>query len=121
MLLDSNIVIYAARPEHALLRQFIAEHAPSVSAISYVECLGYHALKDAERAALESFFSAADMLPVTQDIIQHAAGLRQQRRMSLGDSLIAGTARVHQLSLVTHNVADFQWIEGLRVVDPLAP
>jgi hypothetical protein len=25
MLIDSNIIIYAARPEHAALRQFIAE------------------------------------------------------------------------------------------------
>lgn len=34
MLLDSNIIIYAAKPEHIGLRELIAEKAPAVSAIS---------------------------------------------------------------------------------------
>lgn len=49
MLVDSNILIYAAQPGHAQLRQFIADHAPAVSAVSYVEVLGYHQLDDEER------------------------------------------------------------------------
>ena len=32
MLVDSNILIYAAQPVHAHLRWFIADHAPAVSA-----------------------------------------------------------------------------------------
>ena len=40
MLIDSNIIIYAAKSEHATLRAFIAEHTPAVSAISYIEVLG---------------------------------------------------------------------------------
>lgn len=42
MLLDSNIIIYATQPEYVWLREFIAEHEPVVSALSYVETLGYH-------------------------------------------------------------------------------
>ncbi len=49
MLVDSNILIYAAQAAHAQLRQFIAEHAPAVSAVSYVEVLGYHQLDDQDR------------------------------------------------------------------------
>ncbi len=41
MLIDSNIIIYAARPEYSQLRQFIAEHGPFVSAVSYVEVLSF--------------------------------------------------------------------------------
>jgi predicted nucleic acid-binding protein len=49
MLIDSNIIIYAAKPEHADLRRFIAEHTPAVSAVSYVEVLGYHRLTERDR------------------------------------------------------------------------
>ena len=42
MLLDSDILIYAAKPRYAALRQVIAEQAPVVSVISYIEILGYH-------------------------------------------------------------------------------
>ena len=41
MLVDSNIIIYAAQTAHEDLRSFIAEHAPAVPAVSYVEVLGY--------------------------------------------------------------------------------
>ncbi len=41
MLLDSNIIIYAAQAEHATLRQFIADYTPAVSVISYIEALRY--------------------------------------------------------------------------------
>jgi hypothetical protein len=49
MLIDSNIIIYAAKPEHPDLRRLIAEQAPAVSAVSVVEVLGYHRLTEAER------------------------------------------------------------------------
>jgi predicted nucleic acid-binding protein len=37
VLLDSNIIIYAAQPEHEEFRRLIASQAPAVSAISVVE------------------------------------------------------------------------------------
>jgi predicted nucleic acid-binding protein len=118
MLVDSNIRIYAAQPAHAHLRQFIAVHAPVVSAVSYVEVLGYHQLDDEERQYLEAFFRLARVLPLSQAVLDQAVGLRQQRKMSLGDALVAGTAVVHRLTLVTRNVEDFQWIQGLSLLNP---
>jgi predicted nucleic acid-binding protein len=53
-------------------------------------------------------------------VAQRAVKLRQQRKMSLGDAIIAGTALTHDLTLVTHNTEDFQWISGLKILDPLA-
>lgn len=55
MLLDSNIIIYAAQTENSRLREFIAEHEPVVSALSYVETLGYHRLSEIEKQFLEEF------------------------------------------------------------------
>jgi toxin FitB len=49
VLIDSNVIIYAAKPEHQELRRFIARHAPAVSVISYVEVLGYHRLTESCR------------------------------------------------------------------------
>lgn len=121
MLLDSNIIIYAAQPSYAGLRQFIALHAPVVSAVSYVEVLGYHRLQDQERLFLERFFQAARILPLDQAVLDQAIVLRQQRRMTLGDARIAGTAQVHGLRLVTRNTSDFNWIAGLDILDPLSP
>ena len=121
MLADSNIVIYAAQPQHERLREFIRDNSPLVSVISYIEVLGFHGLKDPERGLLEEFFAVAAVLPLSDPVVQRAIRLRQQRRMSLGDSVVAATALVHRLTLVTHNAADFQWIGELPVLDPLHP
>ncbi|RMF60678.1 MAG: type II toxin-antitoxin system VapC family toxin [Bacteroidetes bacterium] len=118
MLLDSNIIIYASRPEHAFLRDFIEQHAPCVSGVSYVETLGYHRLHEQEKHFLEIFFEAADVLPLSERVLKQAVRLRQQRSMSLGDALIAGTALAYDLTLVTRNTDDFAWIEGLTLMNP---
>ncbi|MGE4096497.1 MAG: type II toxin-antitoxin system VapC family toxin [Candidatus Binatia bacterium] len=120
MLLDSNIIIYAAQPQQAALRQFIEAHTPAVSVISYIEVLGYHKLTAEARQFLEQFFQSAERLPVSETIVQWAIKLRQRRKMSLGDSIIASTAIVYNRTLVTHNTDDFRWIEEVKLLDPLA-
>ena len=57
MLLDSNIIIYAAQIENIFLRDFIAENSPYVSAISYLEVLGYHQLMDEDKTYFQEFFT----------------------------------------------------------------
>ncbi len=118
MLIDSNIIIYAAQPAHPGLRQLIATHAPFVSAISYVEVLGYYQLSDVERQHFAEFFETATVLAITTPILEQAVKLRQLKKMTLGDALIAATCLVHSLTLITRNKKDFQWIPNLSVVDP---
>jgi hypothetical protein len=83
-----------------------------------VEVLGYHQLHDEERQYVEEFFRLARVLPLVQAVLDQAVALRQQRKMSLGDALVAGTALAHGLTLVTRNVEDFQWIQGLSLLNP---
>ncbi|MGK7924585.1 MAG: type II toxin-antitoxin system VapC family toxin [Spirulina sp.] len=118
MLLDSNIIIYSAQPDYEQLREFIAENTPAVSAVSYVEVLGYHRHSEEARRYFAEFFRVARVLPISQEVLDRAVTLRQMRRMTLGDSLIAATALVYDLTLVTRNVADFRWIDRLALLNP---
>ena len=121
MLIDSNIAIYASQQRHNALRSFI-ESIPSRSAsiVTYVEAFGYHRLAESERTFLDVFFRDTEILSLTDAIAQQAVALRQQRRMGLGDAIIAATAMTHNLALVTRNTEDFRWINGLELRDPLS-
>ena len=120
MILDSNLIICSVRPEYPGLRRLISADGYAASVITIVEVLGYHKLSQPARGALEKFFAATDILPVTDVVVVSAVTLRQSRKMSLGDALIAATALIARRALVTHNVKDFAWIPSLTVVDPLA-
>jgi toxin FitB len=81
--------------------------------------LGYHLLVEQQRQYFEEFFQIAQVLPISQEVLVQAVALRQQRRMSLGDAIIAGTALLHELTLITRNVSDFRWIAELNLLNPL--
>ena len=117
MLVDSNIIIYASQPEHPQIRQFIREIEIAVSAVSYVEVLGYHRLTEESRLHFEELFGVVEVLPISQAVLDRAVTLRQMRRMTLGDAIIAATALVYGLTLVTRNIEDFQWIAELTLIN----
>jgi predicted nucleic acid-binding protein len=118
MLLDSNIIIYAAQAENEFLREFIAENSPFVSALSYLEVLGYHQLNDEDKAYFKEFFNASQILPVPQAVIEQGVKLKQIKKMSLGDTIIAATGLVYDLTVVTRNIDDFRWITNLKLLNP---
>ncbi len=117
MLADSNVLIYAIR--NTALADWLIAEMPAVSAISMVETLGYHRIKPEEKELLEEIFETLTVLYPTPHTFQLAITLRQQRKMSLGDALIAATALEYDLTLATHNTADFADIADLQLFDPL--
>jgi predicted nucleic acid-binding protein len=58
------------------------------------------------------------ILPLDDAVAARAIALRQARKLGLADAIIAATALVHHLRLVTRNEEDFKHVAGLRVVNP---
>lgn len=54
-------------------------------------------------------------LPVDRDVAELAGRVRRERGLQLPDALIAATALVHRLALMTRNRRDFQRVPGLRL------
>ena len=120
MLIDSNILIYAGDPRHRFLREFIKVNVPVVSIVSYIEVMGYDQLTDEQRQYFDEFFAITPPILINQRIAEKAVTLRQQRKMSLGDAIIAATALVENHTLVTRNTDDFKWIAELKLLNPFA-
>ncbi|MEM9218224.1 MAG: type II toxin-antitoxin system VapC family toxin [Cyanobacteria bacterium P01_F01_bin.150] len=119
MLIDSNLIIYSTQPPYNQLRSWLVNYATHYSAISRLETLGYHRLNDAEKQALIAILDNLDILMISKVTIEIAIALRQQRKMSLGDALIAATCLEHDLPLATANEKDFKWIDGLTIHNPM--
>lgn len=118
-ILDSNLIIYSARLELEFLRVMIWEPDVCLSIVSKIETLGYSRLTTEERQYFTDVFNSVALFSIFSEIIDKAIELRQQRRMSLGDAIIAATALLNGLSLYTRNTADFTHIPGLTVINPI--
>ena len=117
-IIDSNIIIYATRPEYDFLRVLIEKNIPFVSVISKIEVLGYHQLKKQEKELLEVFFRNSPVIGLTDEIVNLSIELRQKQNLSLADSIIASTALLNELELVTRNTSDFARIPKLKLLNP---
>ena len=118
MLLDSNILIYGATGEYAALDLILDRTDLAVASVTRIETLGFHRFSQLERHWLETVFERMEVLPLDEVVVARAVSLRQERKMGLADAIIAATALVHQLPLVTRNVDDFKLVAGLTVKNP---
>jgi predicted nucleic acid-binding protein len=69
---------------------------------------------------LQSFIGDALVIELEQPIKLKTADIRKAHKIMLPDAIIAATALVYDLTLISRNVIDFKGIQGLKVIDPFA-
>jgi predicted nucleic acid-binding protein len=117
ILLDTNVFIYLANG--VIARQLVAKIDIAHASITKIEALGFSSIPANELLLLNALFHESYNLDLTDSVVERAIALRQAKRMSLGDSIIAATALEHDLELWTANVDDFRHIENLKLVNPV--
>jgi predicted nucleic acid-binding protein len=120
-LLDTNTVIdfcNSKLPENA--RKLLAGIEPTISVITQIELFASANIPNQEKLNLEDFVGICMVYEsINSDIVNKTIAIRQQHKTKLPDALIAATALVYNLVLITRNIRDFKTIEGLKVIDPL--
>jgi predicted nucleic acid-binding protein len=92
MLLDTNILIYACQPGGDWLSPWTTHTDAAIASVTQIEALGFPGISPEEETALLSFIQACPSYPLADGVIQQAIKLRQQKKMKLGDAIIAATA-----------------------------
>jgi len=117
-LVDSNIFIYHLNGEK-IATTFLKENFKNIciSRITFIEVLSFE-------FKLEDFFNVLSLLKAFK-IIDTSGEVAFQcikntkiRKIKLADNIIASTAMVYDLILVTRNVKDFKKL-NLKILNPL--
>ncbi len=82
-----------------------------------MEVLGYK-LTDAEIQLFEDLFSDGNVLQINDDVVIGVINIRRSLKIKLPDAIIAATAFINNLELVTDNTTDFFRVPGLKIVKP---
>ena len=67
---------------------------------------------------LQHFIDDVLIIELEQHIKYKTAEIRKMHTIKLPDAIIAATALVYDLTLISRNVSDFKNIEGLKVLNP---
>lgn len=119
LLLDSNIIIYSAQNQYDGLRDRLRDRSLAISIISKIEVLGFHNITPYEIDRTNFYLGMCEIIDLNHKITLTAIQLRQNKKMSLGDAIIAATALERRLTLATANIKDFDHIENLSLINPM--
>lgn len=109
-LVDSNILIYHLNGEEIATNFLFSSKSDCyLSWITYIEVLSFSFSAENEKnviALLDDF----NILGIDGDIARQAVKNRKIKKIKIADNIIASTAQVHNLTLVTRNISDFKSI-----------
>ncbi len=83
-----------------------------------LEVLGFSRITKEQEAFFSTIFSFIQVLPISSEIIEQAISFRKRYNLSIGDAIIASTAFVNDLTLLTNNVADYKKIKEITLKNP---
>jgi hypothetical protein len=123
---DTNIAVYYLQqqlpPYAARILDAIAENSRiCFSVITEIELFSWKTATPFDFDLVSLFVDISYLFKLEKDIRQKAAELRRQHNLELPDAIVAATAVVHGLTLITNNTADFAGIENLRLLNPFDP
>ena len=119
MLIDTDVLIWHLRGNLRAGHFMKNDEAKALSAVTYMEIVrGLHDKEEARR--WKSFLNGFDIevLPIEENISAKAMFWMDEYALSHGleipDALIAATAEIHGLVLITGNMADYRFLPGLH-------
>ena len=118
-LLDTNSVIYffnGEEPISKLIKE--AENNISISFITKIELLCFETENDIAKKIAE-FISEIEVVYISDEIIEKTIDYRKNLKLKIPDAIIAATAKVKELTLVTADKSLSQKLKELKIANPI--
>ena len=121
-LIDTDVLIHAlsGNAQASILSRIddaIANQA-RYSVVTRMELLGWNGHTADSRRETELLLTQLMEIPLTPAIVALVIDIRSTITIKLPDAIIAASALVENLPLMTCNTGDFKRIAGLVVIDP---
>ncbi|MFA9215133.1 MAG: type II toxin-antitoxin system VapC family toxin [Candidatus Methylacidiphilales bacterium] len=120
---DTNTVIYflsnTSLNDNALEKlDKICAQGQHISIITKLELLGYNFSSFVNESLTKEFISKSTVYAINEQVEEETIKLRKSYKIKLPDAIIAATAIVNKLTLITRNTIDFKPIAELKTVNP---
>ena len=115
-LIDSNIIIYHLNGEE-IATNFLRENILNcfISRITFIEVLSFN-FSINEKNDVINLLNTFTIIDTNEDISLQCLKNKEIKKIKLPDNLIASTAQINNLILVTRNIKDFENLD-IKVVN----
>nr|WP_170879139.1 type II toxin-antitoxin system VapC family toxin [Aromatoleum tolulyticum] len=86
--------------------------------ITRMEVLGWRGHTDESRARARFLLDQLDEIALTSVVVERVIEMRSTIAIKLPDAIIAASALIEGLPLMTRNIRDFKAVAGLQLIDP---
>jgi hypothetical protein len=123
---DTNIVIYYLQQQFPALSEaymdgLVEQHIPVISAITEIELLSWKSASSQDISVIGNFIRDTRVIELDPDVKIKTADIRKVHGLKMPDAIIAASALVHNLTLLTRNVSDFKKIPQINTINPWEP
>jgi len=120
---DTNAVIYYLQKKFSesnqeLMNDIINNYQPALSCITEIELLCWKSANERDITVLENFTSDSTVFELECEIKLKTIGVRKDYNLKLPDSIIAATAIVMDLTLISNDRRGFNRVPLLKVFNP---
>jgi len=118
-LADTNTIIdYLENKLPETSNKVLDNNITKISVISRIELLVWKKASDEQLEILVDFIKASIVFDLSEAVILKSIEVRRNFGLKLPDAIIAATAIIHNLILLTRNLKDFEKVITLKCVDP---
>jgi len=120
---DTNIVIYYLQQQfppatERFIDNLLTTSLPAISVITEIELLCWKTDNESDIILLKNFIHDALVIELEAPVKLKTAEIRRSTRLKLPDAIIAATAMVTNLTLLTRNSQDFEAVVNLNLINP---
>ena len=119
-LIDTNAFI-AVLKGNAKLKSFIESLACALDTTVYIELI-QGAKNKAEVQTIEKYLTRFELIHFEKNVSRKAIELvrtySKSHGLMFGDAIVAATCLENNLILITYNVKDFRFVNGLKITQP---
>lgn len=122
VLIDTNAIIdylegHLPRLGVEQMDEWLDQRKGFISVIVKIELLSFDALTPEMLGTLNLFIGRCTVLPLSDLVVDKTIELRKTYKKKLPDTIIATTALVNRLTLISRNESDFRRMAELRIVN----
>lgn len=118
-LIDTNTAIdYLNNKLPPNAANLLDEEELEISVITRMELLAWRKVPQRQMSVLTQFIDSVVIWGLDEPVILKGIEVRKDYLIKLPDAIIASTALVYNLSLVTRNIDDFKNISSIKLINP---